>query len=199
MRTETSVKRGRDQFHKFRRVFAFLTSFYRLFPLKKRVRFLEKHRYMRGKLGLGVRYAILKSVAVECGDNVGIFEGVHFIDPQHLRIGSNVSIHPMCYIDCGKNAENGLIIGSDVSIAHGTTIMDTTHSYTDRTVNIKDQPLLTLRTEICDNVWIGAKATVLAGNTVREGCVIGAGTIVTKSTEPDCVYVGTPARLLKRR
>lgn len=191
--------RGREQFKKFRKVFSLLVSFYRLFPLKTRIKLLEKHRYMRGKIGIGVRYALLKSIAIECGDNVGIGQGVFFINPQYLSVGSNVSIHPMCYIDCGFNAENGLKIGNDVSIAHGSTVMDTAHSFQDLLINIKDQPVVTIKTEICDNVWLGAKSTIIAGNVVSSGCIIGAGAVVTKSTEKNGIYAGVPAKLIKHR
>lgn len=199
MDIEVKSVRGREQFKKYRWAILLLISFYKLFPRKRRIKLLEKHRYMKGRFGVGVRYALLKSVAIRCGENVGISEGVFIINPQHLSIGDNVSIHPMCYLECGHNPENGLIIGSDVSIAHGTTIMDTAHSYDDLNIYIKDQPLLTIQTEICSNVWIGAKSTILAGNVVSQGCIIGAGAVVTKSTEKNGVYVGVPAQLIKKR
>lgn len=196
---DTKQIRGREQFRKYKKVFSLLVSFYSLFSTKTRIKLLEKHRYMRGKLGMGVRYALLKSIAVSCGDNVGIGEGVFFINPQHLSVGNNVSIHPMCYIDCGFNSENGLIIGNDVSIAHSSTIMNSTHSYQDLNTNIKDQPMITIRTEIYNNVWIGAKSTIIAGNIINSGCIIGAGAVVTKSTESNYIYAGVPARKIKHR
>ena len=199
MEQKKTQTRGRDQFRKYKKVFSLLGFFYRLFPTKTRIKLLEKHRYMRGKFGMGVRYTILKTVAASCGDNVGIGQGAFLINPQNLSVGNNVSILPMCYIDCGFDAENGLKIGNDVSIAHGSTVMDSTHTFQDLDVNIKDQPVLTVQTEICDDVWIGAKATIIAGNTVHRGCIIAAGAVVTKSTEENGIYAGVPAKLIKRR
>ena len=54
-------------------------------------------------------------------------------------------------------------------------------------------------TEICDNVWIGAKAIILCGNTVGSGSVIGAGAIVTHHIKENTVNVGAPARAIKER
>ena len=49
------------------------------------------------------------------------------------------------------------------------------------------------------DVWIGANATILKGVVVAEGCVIGAGTVLTKSTEPYGIYAGVPRRRIAER
>ena len=45
--------------------------------------------------------------------------------------------------------------------------------------------------------WIGANVTILPGVTIRSGCVIGVGAVVMSDTEPDGLYVGTPARRIR--
>lgn len=50
-----------------------------------------------------------------------------------------------------------------------------------------------------DDVWMGTGVIVLDGVHVAEGCVIGAGAIVTKDTEPYSIYVGVPARKIGAR
>jgi maltose O-acetyltransferase len=45
--------------------------------------------------------------------------------------------------------------------------------------------------------WIGMGATILPGITIAEGCVIAADCTVTKSTAPNGLYAGTPARRIK--
>ena len=76
-------------------------------------------RWVPGLPGLGLRYVLLKRLSKSCGDNVAVFEGVFIHHPQNLVIGSNVSIHEMCYLD----AAGGTSIGNDVSIAHSSTII----------------------------------------------------------------------------
>lgn len=46
---------------------------------------------------------------------------------------------------------------------------------------------------------IGTGVVVMPGVTLAEGCVVGANSLVTKSTEPWTVYVGSPARPVKAR
>ncbi|MEG1090309.1 MAG: acyltransferase [Acinetobacter sp.] len=174
-------------------------KFYRVLPLKTRKKLFEKHRNLGGKLGLGLRYALLKSIAKKCGDNVSIYQNVFVSNPESLTIGDNVSIQPMTYIECGVDKTLGLIIKNDVSIAHGVTVMSTSHTYKRHDLPIKDQEVETRQTMICSDVWIGAKATILAGITVASGCVIGANAVVTKDTETNKVFVGVPARAIKER
>jgi acetyltransferase-like isoleucine patch superfamily enzyme len=50
-----------------------------------------------------------------------------------------------------------------------------------------------------DDVWIGSNAIILHGVTIKRGSVIGAGSVVTKSTEPYSISVGNPARILRYR
>ena len=46
---------------------------------------------------------------------------------------------------------------------------------------------------------VGANCVVMPGVTLGEGSVIGANSLVTKSTEPWGIYVGSPAKLVKYR
>ncbi len=45
-----------------------------------------------------------------------------------------------------------------------------------------------------DDVSIGAGAVILPGITLGKGCIVGAGSIVTKSVLPGVTVVGNPAR-----
>jgi virginiamycin A acetyltransferase len=53
--------------------------------------------------------------------------------------------------------------------------------------------------EIGNDVWIGDSVIILAGVSIGNGAVIGAGSIVTRSVGAYEVYAGVPAKLLKLR
>jgi acetyltransferase-like isoleucine patch superfamily enzyme len=51
---------------------------------------------------------------------------------------------------------------------------------------------------IGDNVWVGAKATILKGVRIGDNAIIGANSVVTQDVPADCVAAGVPARVLRR-
>jgi maltose O-acetyltransferase len=49
---------------------------------------------------------------------------------------------------------------------------------------------------IGDDVWIGAKASILPGVTIGRGAIVGTGAVVTKDVPEFAVVAGVPARVL---
>ncbi|MEJ5054248.1 acyltransferase [Sphingobacterium sp. MYb382] len=49
---------------------------------------------------------------------------------------------------------------------------------------------------IGDNVWFGQNCTLLKGVTIGDNCIIGYGSVVTKSIPPGSVAVGVPAKVV---
>jgi maltose O-acetyltransferase len=50
-----------------------------------------------------------------------------------------------------------------------------------------------------DYAWIGVRAIVLPGVTLHEGCVVGAGSVVTKDFERYSIVAGVPAKKIGER
>jgi len=55
------------------------------------------------------------------------------------------------------------------------------------------------RTIIGNDVWIGSHVMIKAGVTIGDGAVIGMGSIVTKDVGPYEIWVGNPARMIRKR
>lgn len=92
-----------------------------------------------------------------------------------------------------------LIIGNDVHIASHCTLIPANHIFSEKSVPIFKQGLTKKGIKIKDDVWIGTHVSVLDGVTIETGCVIGAGSVVTKSTKPNGVYAGVPAKRILDR
>jgi maltose O-acetyltransferase len=50
---------------------------------------------------------------------------------------------------------------------------------------------------IKEGCYFGDNCIIMGGITIAPRCVVGAGAFVNKDTEPDGVYVGTPAKRLR--
>lgn len=50
-----------------------------------------------------------------------------------------------------------------------------------------------------NDVWIGAKSTIMSGVKISNGAVVGAGSVVTKDVPPYAIVAGNPAKIIKMR
>lgn len=188
--------RGRDKFKKYKNIIEVLTKITYIFPKKFRLKLFYHFRKTQGNKGLVIRYILLKTLAEKCGDNVSIHPDVYIFHPENLTIGNNVSIHQMCYIECG---EGKIKIGNDVSIAHSVTILAVSHKYSNCECNINEQGIEVGETIIKDNVWIGAKATILINRHIETGAIIAANSVVSRNVEENTIVGGIPNRVIKKR
>lgn len=126
------------------------------------------------------------------GKNVVINFGTFFGDSR-ISIGNNVWLGPFNYVDWSE-------IGDDVYTAQHCIILAGGHHHGfDRAdLTIREQsPGKMTKVIISNDVWIGANAVVMAD--VGQGCVIGAGSVVTRKVEPYSISAGNPARLIRKR
>lgn len=118
------------------------------------------------------------------GDNV--FVGPFVEIQRGVRIGANTRIQSHSFI-CEM-----VDIGKHCFIGHGVMFINDTF------VNgaPSGTPTLWKKTLIGHNVSIGSNATIMPVR-ICDGCVIGAGAVLTKDALEKGVYVGNPARLLR--
>ena len=96
--------------------------------------------------------------------------------------------------NCTILINEGLTIGNNVMFGPNCVIVDHDHDYTK--LNYRDE---FINKKICigDNVWVGSNCTILKGVNIGENCVIAAGSVVNKDCLPNCLYGGSPAKLIK--
>jgi acetyltransferase-like isoleucine patch superfamily enzyme len=113
----------------------------------------------------------------------------------YISIGDHCSVNPYCVL-YGKG---GLKIGNGVRIASHSVIVAANHVFVDTGEFIFRQGDSAVGITIEDDVWVGAGAKILDGVTIRRGTVVGAGAVVTRSTEAWSVVAGVPARKISSR
>jgi acetyltransferase-like isoleucine patch superfamily enzyme len=186
--------RGRHWFRAGRPLLRSTSWFLSLLPRPVAVAILGLSRGLPGYPGLAVRYVCVKRLAAACGENVAIYPGVYLSDLDGLRLGSNIKIGEMCFI----GAAGGIVIESDVSVAHASTILTEEHDYT-QPGPLRDTPLIFKPVIVRRGVWVGAGVKITAGVEIGEETAIGAGAVVTRNIPPRSVAAGVPARVIKAR
>jgi acetyltransferase-like isoleucine patch superfamily enzyme len=139
-----------------------------------------------------LKSAYLKKGFHYCGKNVQIYHPVVFYGHEALDVGENTAFAPFVHIWCGGR----VIIGKNCMIGSHVAITSLTHDYNERDMrnSIKSGKVI-----IEDDVWIGSHAVIMAGITIGQGAVIGAGSVVTKDIPPFALAYGVPAVIKKYR
>ncbi|WP_082920345.1 acyltransferase [Pseudomonas koreensis] len=119
----------------------------------------------------------------------------------NITIGSYNHITPMCLVAGGIP---GIVLEDFCTLAYGVKVFSQSDDYSGETLTNSLVPRK-FKNEKFAPVWlkkhviVGANAVIFPGVTVEEGCSIGAMTLVTKSTSPWGIYVGSPAKRMKDR
>ena len=116
--------------------------------------------------------------------------------PRNIYIGKRSYINGG-FICASPNAK--IVIGDNCLISYNVHMRTDMHNYNDPNQLINEQGHTERDIIIGNDVWIGFGAQIMAGVTIADGCVIGAGAVVTKDTVKNGVYGGVPARLIKMR
>ncbi len=114
-----------------------------------------------------------------------------------IEVGENTNIGTCCLI----HSESSVKLGRNILIAAYTYLVGGgNHDFLRIDIPIIAQPSVNLGgIVIQDNVWLGARVTVLDGVTVGSGTVVGAAALVNKNLPEFVVAAGVPARVIKRR
>ena len=184
---------GRTFFKKFSYVVVVLSKTLSLPPKFILVFLLDVLSLFPSKIGVLLRYIVLKAICPNIGSNIYIGRFVVFKNFIGLSIGNNVSIHDYSYID----AIGGVEIGNDVSIAHSSSIISFEHIYDEIGTPIKYSGLVLGKIKVENDVWIGCGVRVLSNSHIKNRTIIAAGSVVRGHLESSSVYAGVPVRKVK--
>ncbi len=132
------------------------------------------------------------------GENTVIWQ--YCVILEGAKIGKNCNINYNVFI------ENDIEIGDNVTIKSGVQLWDGIYirnnvfigpnvTFTnDLLPRSKKYPSSFIKTIIEEGASIGANSTIIAGITIGKYCMIGAGSVVTKSVPPYSLWFGNPAK-----
>ena len=153
------------------------------------------------------------------GSNVRISDKAAIYNPDRIDIGHNSRIDDFCVISgkvsIGRNVHiavfcnvaggsEGITFDDFSGLAYGCHVFSQSDDYSGRTLTNPTVPT-EYKTEtkkairIGRHCIVGTSSLIFPGVELKEGCSVGAMSMVTKSTEEWSVYSGVPAKKLKNR
>jgi len=145
------------------------------------------------KLGKNVKiYSFVNLYGCEIGDNTKI--GTFVEIQKNAFIGRNCKISSHTFICEGVHIEDDVFIGHNVTFINDLYPRATTSDGKMQT----DEDWQVVPTFVKKGASIGSSATILAGVTVREKAIVGAGAVVTKDVPAGAIVAGNPARVLRK-
>ena len=136
------------------------------------------------------RQQILQQLIGKAGEGLEVISPFSCDYGYHIHLGKQVFINTNCYLmDCAP-----ITIGDHVFIGPHCGFYTASHpwNYTMRYAGLEKALPIT----IGSNVWFGGHVVVLPGVTIGDGCVIGAGSVVTHHIPANSVAVGSPCRVI---
>lgn len=135
--------------------------------------------------------AIIKKILGKTGENV------HVEPPFHCDYGINIEVGENFYanynlvvLDVAK-----VKIGNNVLIAPNVGIYTAGHPID---LEMRKHVEFGISITIGNDVWIGGNVVILPGVHIGNGCVIGAGSVVTKDIPDNVVAVGNPCKVIRK-
>lgn len=135
-----------------------------------------------------IKSKVLRLFGADIGKAVVIKPNVNIKYPWFLKIddyswiGEDVWIDNLAFISIGKNCV----------VSQGAFLLTGSHDYT-----LESFDLLTREIVLEDGSWVGAKAIVCPGVTLRTHSILAVGSIATKNLDEYGIYQGNPA--IKKR
>jgi UDP-2-acetamido-3-amino-2,3-dideoxy-glucuronate N-acetyltransferase len=145
------------------------------------------------KLGKSVKlFAFVNLYGCEIGDNTKIGT---FVEVQKgAKIGANCKISSHTFICEGVTIEDGVFVG------HGVTFINDMYPRATAVGGAiqTEADWMCIPTIVKRGSSIGSGSTILAGITIGENAIIGAGSVVTKDVPRDTIVAGNPAHALRK-
>lgn len=137
-------------------------------------------------------FVAYKNSEIEIAGRVRIQTGYLFriLENAKLFIGKDVLFNGFGMVYCSEMIKvgNGVVIGPYLRMRDADSHHFEYPGYGKKSA----APII-----IGDHVWIGLGVTILKGVHIGEGCVIVAGSVVTKSIPSRCLAGGNPAKVLR--
>ncbi len=138
----------------------------------------------------GWRCALLRAFGAKIGRGVRVYGSARIWLPANLELGDLSSVGPRANCYC----QGKITLEDYATVSQYAHLVTGTHDIDNPNFQLFTRPI-----RICRHAWVASDAFVGPGVIVGEGAVLGARAVAFKSLDPWTVYVGNPAKEVRKR
>lgn len=159
--------------------------------IKRLILTIRRNFITEGPNGDRKRGKLYEPYLKSCGKNFKLGTNAFIYNPNGMVVGNDVYIGFNSYIGQGK-----VFLDDEVLIGNFVSITPSNHLRKENSFRFGGYHAESIR--IGKGTWIGAHACILASVEIGSGCLIAAGSVVTKTIkENNKLIAGVPARIIK--
>lgn len=149
-------------------------------------------KYNNNEFIIGIGDPDIRDRISKLMDGVQWYTAIHpsaIVSPS-VVIGEGTTVMPNAVVNTGSIIGRHAIINSGAIVEHDNRIGDYSH--------ISVGAKLGGTVQIGDHTWVGIGAVVGNNKSVCANCIVGAGAVVVKNIDEAGVYIGLPARIVRK-
>ena len=147
-----------------------------------------------GRLGFALRRLLARRLFAECGDELNLHGRVSFGSGRNIHAANNVGIGQGTVF----NGRGDVHLGAHLTMGPRCTFITGDHEV--RSVRpLREQQSSQQPIRVGEDVYLGAHVILLPGVTVRDGAVVGAGSVVSRDVDAYTIVAGNPIRVIGQR
>ncbi len=136
------------------------------------------------------RALLLRAFGAQIGSHCHIYPRARIWAPWNLRCGDVVGIAD----EADLYNPWPITLGSHATISQKAYLCTASHDIDDPAFPMIGAPI-----HVAEHAWVCARATVMPGVTLHAGAVLALASVATRDLDAWSLYVGVPARLLRKR